>query len=397
MTAAFQPSSLKPPGVPSRANKRPAFPAPEEDVEATPILTPRKEGPERGPVKPWQCQLALAVTQTAFCVGSVYLKSSLRQVDSSDGHVFHPIIYAFLREATAGPIMCAMAWFSSGLLPQRQDLWRVLALGLCLYFNQLFYIIGIDMSGVVVATCMQPTIPVFTAMIAVMLGLEAGSWQKAGGIVLAVGGSICMVMGGVGGHHTAAEGRYLMLGNGFLLMNTLAMALYYLSAKQLVMRYPAMCVAAWAYITAALSMGITALLFVERSGWEVPRQLLGPLVYWIFVCSVLGYYVVTWATQHLPASQVAAFQCLQPFVGTMLAFAVLGEEPSVWDLGAIGIFIGLFLVVFDKKDSTASLNTNAGMRKVLSNFSLAQMVPFRLQQKLKSEKSGEKSFFSSIL
>ena len=39
-----------------------------------------------------------------------------------------------------------------------------------------------------------------------------------------------------------------------------------------------MCVAAWAYITAALSMGVTALLFVERSGWEVPRQLLGPLV-----------------------------------------------------------------------------------------------------------------------
>ena len=68
-----------------------------------------------------------------------------------------------------------------------------MALGLCLYFNQLFYIIGIDMSGVVVATCMQPTIPVFTAMIAVMLNLEAGSLQKFAGIVLAVGGSICMV------------------------------------------------------------------------------------------------------------------------------------------------------------------------------------------------------------
>ena len=94
----------------------------------------------------------------------------------------------------------------AGLLPQRQDLWRVLALGLCLYFNQLFYIIGIDMSGVVVATCMQPTIPVFTAMIAVMLGLEAGSWQKAGGIVLAVGGSICMV--------SAPHSRHLLPGRG---------------------------------------------------------------------------------------------------------------------------------------------------------------------------------------
>ena len=39
---------------------------------------------------------------------------------------------------------------------------------------------------------------------------------------------ILQVMGGVGGHHTAAEGRYLMLGNGFLLLNTLAMAMYYL-------------------------------------------------------------------------------------------------------------------------------------------------------------------------
>jgi len=81
----------------------------------------------------------------------------------------------------------------AGQLPAKRDLLRVAALGLCLYFNQLFYIIGIDLSGVVVATCMQPTIPVFTAMIAVLLHLEAGSAQKFAGIGLAVGGSICMV------------------------------------------------------------------------------------------------------------------------------------------------------------------------------------------------------------
>jgi drug/metabolite transporter (DMT)-like permease len=84
-------------------------------------------------------------------------------------------------------------WVHAGLLPKRQDVLRVMALGMCLYFNQLFYIIGIHMSGVVVATCMQPTIPVFTAMIAVLLNLEAGSLQKFIGIALAVGGSICMV------------------------------------------------------------------------------------------------------------------------------------------------------------------------------------------------------------
>ena len=49
------------------------------------------------------------------------------------------------------------------------------------------------MSGVVVATCMQPIIPVFTAMLAVALKLEAGSLQKFAGIGIAVGGSLCMV------------------------------------------------------------------------------------------------------------------------------------------------------------------------------------------------------------
>ena len=47
---------------------------------------------------------------------------------------------------------------------------------------------------------------------------------------------------------------------------------------------------------------------------------------------------------------MAAFQCLQPFVGTILAFAILGEEPSLWDLGAIGVILGLITVAYDRKD-----------------------------------------------
>jgi len=53
-------------------------------------------------VKPWHCQVALAVTQTAFCVGSVYLKNNLRSLDG--GQVFHPIIYALVRVPGAPPL-----------------------------------------------------------------------------------------------------------------------------------------------------------------------------------------------------------------------------------------------------------------------------------------------------
>ena len=81
----------------------------------------------------------------------------------------------------------------AGILPKRSDLLHVAGLGVCLFFNQLMYILGISLSGVLVATCMQPTIPVFTAMLAVCLQLESGSVQKFFGIGLAVLGSMSMV------------------------------------------------------------------------------------------------------------------------------------------------------------------------------------------------------------
>ena len=82
-------------------------------------------------------------------------------------------------------------------------------------------------------------------------------------------------------------------------------------------------------------------------------------------------------------TQVAAFQCLQPFVGTLLAFAVLGEEPSVWDVGAVGIFAGLYLIVSDKKDLIASNPVVSGVRRILSQHSLAalQLPSFRAPPK----------------
>lgn len=91
--------------------------------------------------------------------------------------------------------------------------------------------------------------------------------------------------------------------------------------------------------------------------------------------------------------QVAAFQCLQPFVGTLLAFAVLGEEPSVWDVGAIGIFAGLYLIVSDRKDLIASNPVVSGVRRILSQQSLAalQLPSFRAPPKQKAAKLKENS------
>lgn len=53
-------------------------------------------------------------------------------------------------------------------------------------------------------------------------------------------------------------------------------------------------------------MSLAAAAFTTPADWHFPRAMVAPLIYWIIVCSVAGYYAVTWAMRHLPASQVCA-------------------------------------------------------------------------------------------
>lgn len=281
------------------------------------------------------------------------LKRGIGGVDHARGEMFNPIIFAFAREALAAPVLYVAGYrLSRRALPAREDALASAGLGFFLFLSQLMFIAGIELSGVVLATCIQPVIPVLTALLSIVLGAETARPAKLVGIALSVAGAICMVAGGASGSQPV-EGKSAhaaALGKVCLALNVVGMASYYVIGKRIVSRYHAVSVASWAYAGAAALMGLTAVVFTDRDAWHVPRSLRWPLAYWVLVCSVGGYALVTTAMQHLPASQVAAFQCLQPFLGTALAAAVLGERPSAWDLGAIGVVAGLVVVSRDKDD-----------------------------------------------
>lgn len=137
------------------------------------------------------CQLFLALTQTAFVLGAVYFKYNLNHED--EVHRLNPVVFAFTREAIAGTIMCLLAYITTRAVPRRSDLSHFAIIGTLMYFNQLFYIVGVELSGVVVATCMQPAIPVFTVALTISLGKEPPSVRKSIGIIAASAGAVCMV------------------------------------------------------------------------------------------------------------------------------------------------------------------------------------------------------------
>lgn len=83
--------------------------------EDEPILEdPRTPKAKTPPI--WLPQISVMTIQVLFVVGSVYLKSQTRYINSAKGEVFNPIVYAFGREALSGPILWAAAYFYSGML-----------------------------------------------------------------------------------------------------------------------------------------------------------------------------------------------------------------------------------------------------------------------------------------
>eukprot|EP00884_Botryococcus_braunii_P017374 jgi/Botrbrau1/431/Bobra.110_2s0081.1 len=95
-----------------------------EQLPDKPLEKGRADAPGPPAVPPWLCHIVLASAQIAFTIGSVYLKSSMRYVDTRKGEVFSPIIYVFLREILAAPVMSAIAHVSTRTLPRRRTWFR---------------------------------------------------------------------------------------------------------------------------------------------------------------------------------------------------------------------------------------------------------------------------------
>jgi EamA-like transporter family len=83
----------------------------------------------------------------------------------------------------AGVLLLAAAAFMYQAAPRRADLPVLLSLGACLFLNQLGYIYGLQLAGVTLAACMQPSIPVLTVVISMAAGQEAKSLLRLGGVL----------------------------------------------------------------------------------------------------------------------------------------------------------------------------------------------------------------------
>lgn len=320
----------------------------------------------------WRGHVFAVMANVLYAVNNVVTKMTLGN--------FSPILFQLIREAIAGPILIAIAYWWEPVRVQRSHLWLFLAAGSCMWGINLSFAVGVKMTGAVTAAAWQPANPVLLTLLATLCGTESFSVLRFVGIVISALGCLVFVVLGTQLGSPGSQ-THTIVGNMLLFAEGLFLALFLMLSKTLVKHYPPLVTLGYSYIVCTVEMLITALIFNTNKplldsvcpdcssyGWDVPETAWPGILFAAFVVSILAYFLSTTALQYLDASIVGAYTVTQP-VGTFIcaAIVVATSAPPHWglraaphwkDFGILGIVIGLLIVSYDawlRENSSSSI------------------------------------------
>ena len=204
------------------------------------------------------------------------------------GHI-NPVVFSLFRDSCAFPILLTAAALIEGIrFPKMKDLPLFLSMGFIgIFGNQVLFILGLYAAGADIASIFQPSTPVLTVIVALVVGVErmpllcgrkkddrrqqddgrsmVSGWLKIGGIILVFAGGCVMVI--TAPKKNATKTNAIFLGEVLLLLNCLCMACYVLIQKKYIFnnnasdtwKHTPINVTAWSYMFGAIFMSIASI------------------------------------------------------------------------------------------------------------------------------------------
>jgi drug/metabolite transporter (DMT)-like permease len=257
---------------------------------------------------------------------------ALRQID--------PYVAAFVRFVIASVILVAIAInFGKDNPISGKDWLRIGLLGvLIILFNQTVYLVGQQFTTAAHGALLFATTPIFVYLIAMRVLGERWSAKKALGIVLALTGSVIIILeDGVSFHDRALWGDFLIL------IAVIAWAFYSVFGKPLVHKYGAMRVTAYSLAAGTvvyLPFGFYRFLQADLHAATTGNWL--GVLYLALGTSVIGYFIWYWLMKYMEASRVAVITNLQPIIAGILGVYLLGEPLSIlFAVGGAVVLVGV--------------------------------------------------------
>jgi drug/metabolite transporter (DMT)-like permease len=213
--------------------------------------------------------------------------------------------------------------------------------------NQALFLYGLSHTSPMSATLLVATIPIFTALIAVVARRDRMTLQTGVGLALAVFGVLVL-----------SNFSVPKSGDLFVLLNAASYAIYVVFSKSALARYGTLTVMAWVF-------GAATILFAPIGGLtllhDAPRWSSGAWGYVAFVVlvpTVLAYALNAWALERATPTLVTIYIYFQPLIVLTLSTLQLHQTPKLASLfGGLFILAGVTTVALRKPPSSSQPST----------------------------------------
>ena len=210
--------------------------------------------------------------------------------------------------------------------------------------NQMLFIEGVAHTNVPHAALIVAVEPVMVLVLSVVMRLEAMTVFKYTGMAISFTGVVLLTYG-----KPVQGGQAYWLGDLILMVEVVVFAYYTILMKEVIDQFDVVTLNTVVFGLGALMMipfGSRALLHVNWT--HIPlRSVLG-LGFMTFFSCVIGYLLFAYALKGLTASRVAAFNYVEPVMGTALGVWLLHDKVSPW--GIFGGALILFGVYFTERE-----------------------------------------------